>query len=58
MQPLSHASADYNRIEKAIKFLENNFSSQPSLKDIAAHIGLSEYHFQRLFSRWVGISPK
>ena len=58
MQSLSHASADYDRIEKAIKFLENNFSSQPSLKDIAAHIGISEYHFQRLFSRWVGISPK
>jgi len=58
MQSLSHASADYNRVEKAIKFLENHFSSQPGLKDIAAHIGLSEYHFQRLFSRWVGISPK
>ncbi len=58
MQSLSHANADYERIEKAIKFIENNFSSQPSLKDIAAHIGLSEYHFQRLFSRWVGISPK
>ena len=58
MQSLSHASADYNRIEKAIKFIENNVSSQPGLNDIAAHIGLSEYHFQRLFSRWVGISPK
>jgi AraC family transcriptional regulator of adaptative response/methylated-DNA-[protein]-cysteine methyltransferase len=58
MQSLSHANADYNRIEKAIKFIENNVSSQPRLKDIAAHVGLSEYHFQRLFSRWVGISPK
>ena len=58
MQSLSHASADYNRIEKAIKFIEKNVSSQPRLHDIAAHIGLSEYHFQRLFSRWVGISPK
>jgi AraC family transcriptional regulator of adaptative response/methylated-DNA-[protein]-cysteine methyltransferase len=58
MQSLSRANADYERIEKAIKFIENNFSSQPSLKGIAAHIGLSEYHFQRLFSRWVGISPK
>ena len=38
MQSLSHAGADYNRIEKAIKFLENNFSSQPGLKDIAAHL--------------------
>ncbi len=58
MQSLSRANADYERIEKAIKFIENNFSSQPSLKDIAAHTGTSEYHFQRLFSRWVGISPK
>ena len=58
MQALSQANADYDRIEKAIKFIEKNFSSQPDLKDVAAHIGLSEYHFQRLFSRWVGISPK
>jgi AraC family transcriptional regulator of adaptative response/methylated-DNA-[protein]-cysteine methyltransferase len=55
---LSQASDDYDRIEKAIKFIEKNFSSQPDLKEIAAHIDLSEYHFQRLFSRWVGISPK
>jgi AraC family transcriptional regulator of adaptative response/methylated-DNA-[protein]-cysteine methyltransferase len=55
---LLQASEDYERIEKSIKFLETNFSSQPSLKEIASHIGLSEFHFQRLFSRWVGISPK
>lgn len=58
MQFLSRASADYERIERAIKFIEGNVSSQPRLKDIAAHIGLSEYHFQRIFSQWVGISPK
>jgi AraC family transcriptional regulator of adaptative response/methylated-DNA-[protein]-cysteine methyltransferase len=55
---LLQANEDYGRIEKAIKFLETNFPSQPGLKEVAAHIGLSEYHFQRLFSRWVGISPK
>ena len=55
---LRQANEDYERIEKAIKFLEANFSSQPGLKEIADHIGLSEFHFQRLFSRWVGISPK
>ena len=55
---LSQASDDYDRIEKAIKFIEKNVSFQPDLKDIADHIGLSEYHFQRLFGRWVGISPK
>ncbi len=51
-------SADYLRIEKAIMFLEKNFKNQPSLKEIAQSVHLSEYHFQRLFSRWVGISPK
>ncbi len=55
---LLQANEDYTRIEKAIKFLEANFPSQPGLKEVAAHIGLSEYHFQRIFSRWVGISPK
>jgi AraC family transcriptional regulator of adaptative response/methylated-DNA-[protein]-cysteine methyltransferase len=49
---------DYERIEQAIRFLETNALRQPPLADIAAAAGLSEYHFQRLFSRWVGISPK
>ncbi|MBT8363440.1 MAG: bifunctional helix-turn-helix domain-containing protein/methylated-DNA--[protein]-cysteine S-methyltransferase [Deltaproteobacteria bacterium] len=55
---LLQANEDYERIEKSIKYLETNFPSQPGLKEVAAHIGLSEFHFQRLFSRWVGISPK
>ncbi len=49
---------DYQRIERAILFIENNFRSQPALRDIAGAIGLSEHHFQRLFKRWAGISPK
>lgn len=51
-------SEDYMRIEVAIRFLEQNFRQQPDLKTVADQIGLSEYHFQRLFSRWAGISPK
>jgi len=51
-------SDDYERIEQAILFLEANFQNQPSLSEVAESAGLSEYHFQRLFSRWVGISPK
>ena len=54
----SQAALDYERIEKAIQFLADNFHSQPNLKEIADRIHVSEYHFQRLFSRWVGISPK
>lgn len=54
----TQALEDYARIEQAILFLEQNFRKQPTLSEIAAGIGLSEYHFQRLFSRWAGISPK
>ncbi|MCH8980989.1 methylated-DNA--[protein]-cysteine S-methyltransferase [candidate division KSB1 bacterium] len=51
-------SLDYQRIEQAIIFLEKNFHHQPTLKEIADSVYVSEYHFQRLFSSWVGISPK
>ena len=57
-ETFSQTAIDYERIEKAIQFLAENFHSQPSLKEIAAKMHVSEYHFQRLFSRWVGISPK
>ena len=49
---------DYLRIEQAILYLEKNAHSQPELSEIASAVGLSEYHFQRLFTRWAGISPK
>lgn len=29
-----------------------------NLDDLAAQMGMSSAHFQRLFSRWVGVSPK
>lgn len=49
---------DYQRIEKAIHYLDSNFRSQPSLGDVARSVNLSEHHFQRLFRHWAGISPK
>lgn len=49
---------DYRRIEKAIQFIEENFQTQPSLKAIADHVALSEFHFNRLFSKWAGTSPQ
>lgn len=60
MRPTSYRqlSEDYRRVEKALYFLQSHFQDQPSLVEIAAHLGLSEFHFQRLFQRWVGISPK
>jgi len=55
---LKQSSEDYLRIEQAILYLENHYKEQPSLEEIAANIGLSEFHFQRLFTRWAGVSPK
>src|SRR5271169_5957849 len=51
-------SEDYLRIEQAIQYLENHYKVQPNLDEVAASIGLSEYHFQRMFTRWAGVSPK
>ena len=55
---LQEAAADYILIECAIHYLEKHQRRQPTLKEIAESVNLSEYHFQRLFTRWVGISPK
>ncbi len=52
------AAEDYKRIEQAIVYLEEHHQQQPSLQEVAEGVHLSEYHFQRLFTRWVGISPK
>ncbi len=51
-------SQDYQLVEKAIRFIEANATRQPELKEVAAAVGLSEFHFQRTFTRWAGISPK
>jgi AraC family transcriptional regulator of adaptative response/methylated-DNA-[protein]-cysteine methyltransferase len=50
--------SDYDRIAQAIGFIEQNYRRQPSLEEVAKSVYLSEFHFQRLFRRWVGISPK
>jgi AraC family transcriptional regulator of adaptative response/methylated-DNA-[protein]-cysteine methyltransferase len=55
---IKQLSDDYQRIEQAIRYLEIHYKDQPQLDDVAANIGLSEYHFQRLFTRWAGVSPK
>ena len=55
---LSVLARDYQRMQASLEWLVDNFGAQPSLKDIAAHAGLTPFHFQRMFSRWVGLSPK
>ncbi|HEV8082641.1 MAG TPA: methylated-DNA--[protein]-cysteine S-methyltransferase [Chitinophagaceae bacterium] len=49
---------NFNRIEEAISYINNNFKAQPGLEEIAEKIHLSPFHFQRLFTEWAGVSPK
>lgn len=51
------AADDYTRIADAIRFIEAHVAEQPNLATIAKAADLSPHHFQRLFSRWVGLSP-
>lgn len=54
----STAMTDYEKIEKVIRHLESSYLSQPSMKELAQVAGVSEFHFQRLFSKWTGTTPK
>lgn len=63
MSMMSHELADLNpqearRMAEAIAYLSRHYRDQPRLEDAAAKAGLSPHHFQRLFTRWVGVSPK
>jgi AraC family transcriptional regulator of adaptative response/methylated-DNA-[protein]-cysteine methyltransferase len=49
---------NYQRIESAIRYIEENFQHQPELDEVAEKVHLSPFHFQRIFTEWAGISPK
>lgn len=51
-------SDTYEQMARAIAFMRQHHLDQPDLKTVAQQIHLSEYHFQRLFTQWAGISPK
>lgn len=51
-------STDFDRVTRALEYLEERAPAQPSLGELAAHVELSEFHLQRLFTRWAGVSPK
>ncbi|MBS1602390.1 MAG: methylated-DNA--[protein]-cysteine S-methyltransferase [Bacteroidetes bacterium] len=49
---------NYKRIAEAIAFYKQNFKRQPSLDEVAEHVHLSPFHFQRMFKDWAGVTPK
>jgi AraC family transcriptional regulator of adaptative response/methylated-DNA-[protein]-cysteine methyltransferase len=55
---MQQSTTDYDRIAKAIDYIRDHFKTQPNLETIAAHAGLSPFHFQRMFTEWAGVSPK
>lgn len=54
----TQSQIDYNRIAKAIEYIQSNFRLQPSLEEVAENIHLSPAHFQKIFTDWAGTSPK
>ncbi|MAB01708.1 MAG: 6-O-methylguanine DNA methyltransferase [Rhodobacteraceae bacterium] len=48
----------YQTINRAITFIRSTLIQQPKLEQIAGSVGMSPYHFQRVFTEWVGMSPK
>ncbi len=50
--------SDYERVERILRFLDEQYLDRPDLTSLSRRAGLSEYHFQRLFTRWAGVSPK
>ncbi|HEY6899818.1 MAG TPA: methylated-DNA--[protein]-cysteine S-methyltransferase [Puia sp.] len=49
---------NYKRIAEAIAFYKENFKQQPSLDQVAEHVHMSPFHFQRMFKEWAGVTPK
>jgi AraC family transcriptional regulator of adaptative response/methylated-DNA-[protein]-cysteine methyltransferase len=50
--------ADYPTVKRAIEFISTRWRDQPSIEAIAEHVGLSASHFQFVFKRWAGLTPK
>lgn len=49
---------NYDRIARAIDYIKTHFKHQPKLEEVAEHVHLSYFHFQRMFVEWAGVSPK
>ncbi len=56
--PAANDTPHYPMVAAAIRYLVEHYADQPSLEEVAAIAGLHPHHFQRIFKRWAGISPK
>jgi AraC family transcriptional regulator of adaptative response/methylated-DNA-[protein]-cysteine methyltransferase len=58
MPAASASLSDFDRVERAIRFIDARRDDQPGLDAVADVMGLSPGHAQRVFARWAGVSPK
>jgi AraC family transcriptional regulator, regulatory protein of adaptative response / methylated-DNA-[protein]-cysteine methyltransferase len=50
--------SDYERVASVIRYLDEHHGEQPDLATLARRVGLTPFHFHRLFSKWAGVTPK
>ncbi|RIJ41722.1 methylated-DNA--[protein]-cysteine S-methyltransferase [Pontibacter oryzae] len=48
----------YQTVAKALAYIREHALEQPELEIVAAHVNMSTYYFQRVFTEWAGVSPK
>ena len=58
LELLHERSGDFARMQAALDWLAHNWRARPTLEAAAAAAELSPDHFQRVFTRWAGVSPK
>jgi AraC family transcriptional regulator of adaptative response/methylated-DNA-[protein]-cysteine methyltransferase len=55
---MNQETYNYEKIAKAIEYISQNVKNQPSLFEVSEEVSISQFHFQRMFSEWAGVSPK
>jgi len=48
---------NYKKMEQVIKYMDEHFKEQPCIDTLASYIGMSKYHFIRVFREYVGVTP-
>lgn len=56
--PTMTTTDHHDLVARAIAWLDDHAAEQPDLEALAAHVGMSPGHLQRVFTRWAGVSPK
>ncbi len=55
---LAEAADDYEIVRRTLAFITDHWRRQPSVEEMAEHVGLSLGHLHHLFRRWAGLTPK